>query len=269
VVVVELFSDIFLPMFRRIRHWLNQRIIKRSGISPAQWAQAFAALPLLRGYPDAELEALRELAILFLHRKVFEVVGDFVLTEKMTLVIALQACIPILKLDLHAYAGWVSIIVYPAGFAPERVITDEVGVQHRVRSHLAGEAWQRGPVVLAWDETETAGIIDGHNLVIHEFAHKLDMQSGAANGFPPLHANMKSADWHVAFMAGFEDFQQKCNRGAATEIDCYAATSPAEFFAVFSEVFFERPRIIERQYPAIYAQLCLYYRQNPLLRLSA
>ncbi len=111
----------------------------------------------------------------------------------MTLIIALQACIPILKLGFDCYDGWISVIVYAAGFSPKRVIRDEYGVEHHVQSNLSGESWQRGPVVLAWDATEHAGKIDGHNLVIHEFAHKLDMQTGDANGFPPLHRGMDSS----------------------------------------------------------------------------
>ncbi len=255
-------------MFEIIRNWLNRRIIRRSRVTPAQWAAAFDALPLLEGYSDAEKLSLRELAILFMHRKVFEAAHGFVVTEPMILVIALQACIPILKLGLDTYDGWVSIIVYPAGFAPVRVMTDEAGVQHSVQSNLAGESWQRGPVVLAWDETEHAGVIDGHNLVIHEFAHKLDMQDGSANGFPPLHANMRSSDWFKIFSAGFKDFQNKCSNRQSTGIDCYAATSPAEFFAVLSEVFFERPDVLQYHYGEIYDQLRQYYRQDPYARLS-
>ena len=199
---------------------------------------------------------------------VFEGAQGLAGTQMMTLVIALQACLPVLNLGLGGYGGWVSVIVYPTGFAPKRVFTDEYGVQHSVQSGLSGESWQRGPVVLAWDATENAGIIDGHNLVIHEFAHKLDMQNGIANGFPPLHIGMASAEWVEALSVGFDDFQYKCNHGKPIDIDCYASTSPAEFFAVLSEVFFERPIVIQQHYAAIYEQLRLYYRQDPLVRLK-
>ncbi len=209
-----------------------------------------------------------ELAILFLHRKIFEGANDLVVTQTMKLIIALQACIPILKLNLSDYDGWVSIIVYPAGFAPKRVVTDEFGVQHSMQSNLSGESWQRGPVVLSWHDTEHAGVIDGHNLVIHEFSHKLDMQTDGANCFPPLHDGMSSAEWFKAFSEGFKDFEAKCRRGKHIGIDCYAATSPAEFFAVLSEVFFERPNVIVKYYPDIYLQLQQYYRQDPLTRLK-
>jgi len=255
-------------LFQLVRNWLDRRIIKRSVITQAEWDNAFVSLPLLFGYTAAEKQSLRELAILFLHRKVFEGAGGFVVNQTITLVIALQACIPILKLGLDGYDGWVSVIVYPAGFAPRRVIMDEFGVQHSVQSNLSGEAWQRGPVVLSWNDTERAGVIDGNNLVIHEFAHKLDMQTGDANCFPPLHANMNSAEWFEVFSEGFKDFKDKCNRGERIGISCYAATSPAEFFAVLSEVFFERPDIIWQYYADVYQQLRLYYLQDPLTRLD-
>ena len=149
----------------------------------------------------------------------------------------------------------------------KRSITDENGIVHYEQSNLLGEAWQQGPVILAWDEVETAGNIDGQNLVIHEFAHKLDMLNGVANGFPPLNFAMKRKHWVKAFSEGFEHFKKKCSKEELYEISCYAATSPAEFFAVLSEVFFERPAIINKYYPDIYKQLSLYYRQSPINRL--
>jgi len=250
-------------MFQIIRNWLDRRIIERSTITPSQWNAAFAALPLLDGLIEDEKRRLRELAILFLHHKAIEGAHDFAVTRSMALIIALQACLPILELGLARYAGWITVIVYPSGFAPERLVTDEYGVEHRVRDELSGEAWQRGPVILALDETEHAGYVDGHNLVIHEFAHKLDMQNGEANGFPPLHRGMDPVAWTRAFSAGFEDFQQRCRVGDPIGISCYGASSPAEYFAVLSEVFFERPDLLRRYYAAVYEQMRLFYRQDP------
>ena len=255
-------------MFKLVRNWLNRRIIKRSTITHKEWALAFASLPLLEGLSNDELGRLQKLAILFMHHKVFEGAHGLEVSQHMALIITLQACLPILNLGLAGYDGWVSVIVYPAGFKPERTITDEYGVVHRVASDLSGESWQRGPVVLAWNEVETAGVIDGHNLVVHEFAHKLDMQNGVANGFPPLHAGMNVDEWIKAFTDGFEHFQHECNTGKSNSIDCYGATSPAEFFAVLSEVFFERPALLNHHYSAIYEQLRQYYRQDTLIRLG-
>jgi len=255
-------------MFEFIKNWLNRRIIRHSTITSDEWSLAFAALPLLEGLSKKDRSQLQDLVILFMHHKAFEGAHELVVSQYMALIISLQACLPILNIGLAGYDGWISIIVYPAGFAPERTITDDYGVVHKVQSSLAGEAWQRGPVVLAWDDAETAGIIDGHNLVIHEFAHKLDMQNGVANGFPPLHANMNIQKWVKVFTAGFEHFQHRCKTNHLYGIDCYAATSPAEFFAVLSEVFFERPAILKKHYVDIYEQLQQYYKQDPLIRLN-
>lgn len=257
-------------MFQFISHWLDQRIIKRSRVTDAQWLNAFSALPLLNNLTADEKNRLRELAILFIDAKSFEGAHDLIVTDHMVLIIALQACLPVLELGVGSYEGWTSVIIYPSGFAPERTVTDEYGVTHHVRSNLAGESWLRGPVILSWEETERGGIIDGSNLVIHEFAHKLDMQNGVANGFPQLHPGMSSTRWADALGAGFKDFVRKCSHGEAKamQIDCYGASSPAEYFAVFSEVFFERPELIQQHYADVYEQLQQYYRQDTSTRLG-
>ena len=223
-------QDQFNLMFQIIQNWLDKRILQRSPITSAQWTTALASLPLLQGLTTDENHRLRELVVLFIHRKTFEGAHWLAVTQPMKLIIALQACLLVLNLGLDGYGGWSSVIVYPSGFAPKRVIRDEYGVEHHVQSELVGEAWHRGPVILAWDETERAGIIDGHNLVVHEFAHKLDMQNGEANGFPPLHAEMDAVTWTEVFSAGFDDFQPKCRAGVDIGIDCYGASSPVEFF---------------------------------------
>lgn len=255
-------------MFSKIRNWLDRRIVERSNITPAQWNTAFEMLPVLDGLDADECRRLCDLAILFLHRKALTGAHGLEVTRPMKLVIALQACLPILELGLDCYAGWETVIVYPSGFSPEHVFIDEYGVEHRTRDELSGEAWHRGPVLLSWDDTEYAGDGQVFNLVIHEFAHKLDMQNGEANGFPPLHRDMGAADWTREFSHGFEDFEQRCRRGEDIGIDEYAASDPAEFFAVLSEVFFERPDLLQHYYPAIYRLLRQYYRQDPLRRIG-
>jgi Mlc titration factor MtfA (ptsG expression regulator) len=252
-----------------IRHWRRRSIIKNSPITAGQWSRAFAKLPILNGLSSDEKRRLQELAILLIHDKSFEPVQGLVMTQDMVMHIALQACLPILNLGLQAYDGWVSVIVYPDEFMPRRRYMDEAGVMHEDNPGLAGEAWRRGPVILDWQDAKIAGVLDGHNLVIHEFAHKLDMQNGVANGFPPLHAGMATEAWEQAFSQAFAHFQHHCHGRDYYGIDCYAATSPAEFFAVLSEVFFENPEVLRDHYPAVYQQLRLYYRQDPLERLTS
>lgn len=255
-------------MYDLIKQWFQNRIVKNSTITDDKWQQAISMLPLLKGLNKDELQRLKKLSILFIHKKEFEGARGLVLNQDMILLITLQACLPILNIGLRKYNKWYTVVVYPTTFITKRSVTDENGIVHSEESNLLGEAWHKGPVILAWDETETAGIIDGHNLVIHEFSHKLDMLNGVANGFPPLHFGMKRKHWVKAFTKGFEHFEKRCLKADLFGISCYAATSPAEFFAVFSEVFFERPAIIHKHYPDIYRQLSLYYRQSPIDRLT-
>jgi len=251
-------------MFNVLHRWREDRIVRRSPITEAEWQQAFDRLPLLERLAPEEKARLRRLAILFLHKKSLEGAGDLEVTTPLQLLIALQACLPILYLGLDWYDGWVSVVIHPAGFSPLRTETDEFGVVHRFKQSLSGESWQRGPVVLSASDAWQAGKIDGHNLIIHEFAHKLDMQNGVANGMPPLHRGMSAQQWSDSFSQAYADLQSRLEHGKSVAIDRYAATAPAEFFAVFSEVFFEQPAIINNHYPNVYQQLKHFYRQDPL-----
>jgi len=145
---------------------------------------------------------------------------------------------------------------------------DEDGIAHHVQEPMSGESWLGGPVILSWADAELRGDEPGYNVVIHEFAHKLDMLNGDANGFPPLHADMDRGEWSRAFSAAFEHFRGRVERGEPTEIDSYAAETPAEFFAVLSEAFFETPGAVLSEYGAVYHQLAAFYRQDPAARLA-
>jgi len=249
-------------MFTFLTNLWHGYLIKQSTISHEKWLQAYAHLPLLETLSDNEKSKLRKLAIVFLHKKIFVGAHDFVVTEYMTLIVALQACLPILHLNIGWYDGWQTIVMYPEGFMPSRDETDQYGIVHQGSSHLSGEAWLRGPVVLSWKDSQHAGQIDGENLVIHEFAHKLDMRNGVANGFPPLHRSMDVAKWSSVFSHAYGHFTKAVNSGVEMDINHYAATSPAEFFAVLSEVFFERPELVQRIYPDVYNKLRKFYRQD-------
>lgn len=255
-------------MLQWIRNWREKRIVKNNPIDERDWQQVVAQLPLLRGLSDAELSELRRLAILFIHEKDFVGIQGQVLTGNMALLIALQACLPILYLGIDWYRGWSSVIVYPAAFKASRTEVDQYGIAHEVEHDLLGEAWSQGGVVLAWDDTAQAGVIDGHNLVIHEFVHKLDMLNGAADGFFPLPADISVKDWTQTFSQAYEDLTRRVQRGEKTPIDRYAATNAAEFVAVTSEVFFELPTLLKTEYPDVFRLYTEFYRQNPALRLA-
>jgi Mlc titration factor MtfA (ptsG expression regulator) len=141
---------------------------------------------------------------------------------------------------------------------------DENGVVHEYDDAVLGEAWEDGPVLISWfDDPEDA---DGVNVVIHEFAHKLDMENGTVDGMPRLPADISRRDWVAAFEPAYQDFCKRVDSGEDTFLDPYAADHPAEFFAVMSEAFFETPDVLHDEYPAVYEQLRRFYRQDPLHR---
>ena len=249
-----------------LKAWRRKRILEKAGIDPALWSAVAGRFGFLRGLSAAEMERLRQWVVLFLEDKRIYAAGDLQLTGEMRLSIAIQACILILNLDPDYYKGWVEVIVYPDEFVPEHEYTDADGVVHVVREPLAGEAWLAGPVILSWADVAYGGRNQGFNVVMHEFAHKLDMRNGDANGFPPLHAGMSRDAWSRTFGEAFDDFRRRVERHQHTEIDPYAAESPGEFFAVLTEAFFETPDAVKRSYPGVYGQLSAFYRQDPAAR---
>ncbi len=251
-----------------LRNLLRARVLRRSDTSAAYWLSAWRRLPLLRGLADDEAARLRELATLFLHEKTLEPVEGLTLTTHMGQIIALQACLPVLNLGIDWLDGWVSVIVYPDAFASDFSEEDHAGVVHAYREERSGEAWERGPLVLSWADIEAGAALDGNNVILHEIAHKLDALDGGTNGKPPLHRGMSVARWSQVFHAAFEDLGRRVDANAYSAIDPYAATSPAEFFAVLTEAFFETPDAVEADYPEVYGQLAELYRQDPLARLT-
>lgn len=249
------------------KQWRRMRILGKNVVPAEQWQQAEEALGTLEGLTGEETRRLRELAVLFLHEKSLEPVQNANLDESMRLRLALQACLPILNLGLDWYDGWVSVIIYPAEFITEHESVDEAGVVHRLREPRSGESWLHGPVILSLSDIKDRFQWDGHSVVIHEFAHKLDMLNGDANGLPPLHPQMNIQTWSEVFTHAYEDLCRRVAQDEATFIDPYASESPGEFFAVVSEVFFEAPNKLLEAYPAVYEQLKQFYRQDPYARL--
>lgn len=247
--------------------WRRERILKRPSFDATLWQSVLERYPFTRALRAGERARLREDVILFLHEKNIVGAGGLALRDEMRICIAAQACMLILALDLDYYRGWTEVIVYPDEFVVEYEQVDEDGVVHQVEEPMTGESWLAGPVVLSWADAEMRGDEHGYNVVIHEFAHKLDMLNGEANGFPPLHAGMDRGAWSRDFSAAYEDCRARLERGEPARIDPYAAESPAEFFAVLSEVFFEIPDAVLAEYPGVYRQLAAFYRQDPAARL--
>jgi Mlc titration factor MtfA (ptsG expression regulator) len=252
-----------------VKAWYRSRVLKNESLPVDLWRRVVARLRFLSELNNSELERLRECVTLFLNAKEISGAHGLVVTGEMRMTIAAQACILILNLDLDYYDGWVEIIVYPGGFVRDYEYIDEDGVAHHAREAASGESWLGGPVILSWEDVVTAEPDLGYNVVIHEFAHKLDMLNGDANGFPPLHANMSREVWSEVFSRAYADFCSRVDGDEATELDSYAAEDPAEFFAVVSEAFFQIPGLVRSRYPAVYEQLASFYRQDPALRSVA
>jgi len=252
-----------------LRDWRRKRVLEKHAVDDALWQKVAGFLPFLAGLTAAQVTRLKELAVLFLAEKELTPLRGVQLTDEDRLSIALQACLPILELGLEWYDGWVGILVYPGDFRVKKEEVDEDGVLHEWEDELAGESWEGGPVVRSWDAVSEAGSVarGGANVVIHEFAHKLDMRNGEPDGMPPLHAGMDRKHWHAALTEAYEGFCDAVDREKQTWLDPYAAEHPAEFFAVESEAFFEAPRELKRRYPDLYAQFVLFYKQDPAQRL--
>ncbi len=222
------------------------------------------AVPSLARMDGETLARLRDLALIFLHEKSIEPAQDLALSDAMRVRIAALACRPVLELGLDHYDGFRSVIVYPGEFlVRNREHHDEAGVVHTADDLLSGEAWEQGPVVLSWHDVTSSGQGDGYDVVAHEFAHKLDALDGSVNGMPPLHQGQRSADWAGAFQRAYDELVARVDADDDTWLDPYAAESPAEFFAVSVEMFFDVPRAFAAEYPALYEQLAAYFKQRP------
>ncbi len=249
-----------------LRSWRRKRRLERVAIDPALWERVIGAYEFLSDLDAGERARLHDLVVLFLGEKELHGAGGLTITDEIAVAIAAQACLPILELGLDYYEGFVGIVVYPGQFQVSRAELDEDGVLHEWGDELSGEAMPGGPVVLSWQDIGLAGA--GYNVVIHEFAHKIDMLHGDADGYPAPHPGMDPERWHRVLAEGYERLCQQVDAGEETAFDEYAAEHPAEYFAVMSEAFFTDPILLRDELPELYAELALFYRQDPAARLE-
>lgn len=252
-----------------IFRWLRSR--RRAEILqtpfPEAWRETLAQCvgPWAR-WDRAERERLEHLVQVFVAEKNFEGLGGLELDDHMRVTIAGQACLLIWGHDDHdLYRDVESILVYPSTVVPRRSGGGIFPREHDDDLHpVLGEAHLGGPVILAWDAT-VAGAKDPHdgvNLVFHEFAHKLDMLTGRADGTPPLEGMAQRRAWAEICEAEFLRLRKDADRGRRTLLDPYGAVNEAEFFAVATELFFERPDAMKREAPALYDALRGFYAQD-------
>ncbi len=252
--------------------WLQQRrearALARRAIADDLWRTCLADLPFVAVRPDEQQHRLRRLASLFLDRKEFAGAQGFIVTDRIALTVAVQACLPVLELGLDQYDAFVGIVMHGDAVVAARETMDEHGVVHAYEEELAGEAMQGGPLMLSWADVLPGPAPDdapptAYNVVIHEFAHVLDLRDGQADGIPLLGSSAERRAWGEVMMAEYDRFCERVVCGYETVLDPYAAEAPDEFFAVGSEAFFVTPQALKEEQPALYRLLASYYRQEP------
>lgn len=250
------------------RTWQRSReeaALRRRPIPDDLWKRTLVRFPFLRWRTQEEQAELRRLTRLFLDRKEFTAAGGLRLTNAVVVSIAAQAVLPVLKLGLARYDGFVGIVVHPDQVVARRQVQDDDGLVHEYDETLAGEAVQGGPVMLSWRDVREAGRpgSTGYNVVIHEFAHVLDLADGLSDGVPLLPTGLSRAAWLAVLEPQFEAFVRRVDADEPTVLDPYGASGIDEFFAVASESFFVAPQALRREHAALYALLTGYYRQDP------
>jgi hypothetical protein len=254
----------------RFRDWREARTLARRSIPDALWQLTLARFPFLARRSDADLARLRELTTLFLADKEFAGMQGLQVGDDMAVAIAAQACLPVLRLGLASYDAFKGIVVHPDVVVARREVMDEDGVVHHYDEELSGEAMEGGPMMLSWRDVADSGDSAewGYNVVIHEFAHVLDMRDGAADGVPLLPDRAARSRWLGVLEPEWADFCERVDAGDDTLLDPYGAEGIDEFFAVASEVFFVAGVELQREHPALYDLLAGYYRQNPAAPLG-
>jgi Mlc titration factor MtfA (ptsG expression regulator) len=220
---------------------------------------------------ETEQSRLRDDLRIFITEKHWEGCGGLTMTDEIKVTIAAQACLLLLGLKHNYFERVQSILVYPSGYRVKGEQVGRDGLIHERGEGRLGEAWYRGPVILAWDEVryDAQNPGQGQNLVFHEFAHQLDMLDGQIDGTPPLETPEQYQRWREVMTAEYEQLIRASELGRATLLDQYGTTDEGEFFAVATECFFERPVALQRRHPRLYEILRDYYHQDPAARCTA
>ena len=253
--------------------WLQHLVLPRP-VPDDLWQSTLAQYPFLNARTGQDVIRLQTLSARFLAHKQFSGAHGLVVTDPMAVAIAAQACLPILNLSLSLYDDFKGIVVHPGPMLARRSRVDAAGVHHDYKEALAGETMQGGPVTLSWQDVAASPehARRGFNVVIHEFAHKLDMRSSAGglpNGCPPLPGRIARAQWQGTMKSAFAGFKNQVvmaeRFGAPLPwLDSYGATSPAEFFAVATEAYFVNPGQFATEFSAVNTLFDVYFGQHNL-----
>ena len=246
-----------------IPKWKNRYL--RNKPFPSQWRSILMAnLPIYTALNEADKDKLCKLINVFIASKRFVGCGGQEITDEIRVTISAEACLLLLRQGWSVYPKLYSVLVYPSSFIVERDQQREDGTVAMQQDHLLGESWSNGKVILSWDDvlTGVSNFNDGHNVVLHEFAHQLDTASGAANGAPPLRRN-SYASWATVLTKEFKQLKWRRIKRHKSVMAKYGATNPAEFFAVATETFFEKPRQLYKKHPQLFEELERYYGVDP------
>jgi Mlc titration factor MtfA (ptsG expression regulator) len=255
-------------ILKALRHWREQRAVERFAIPDALWQLTLLRYPFLAQRSVDDLAELRRLCSLFLADKEFHGVDGFEVTDEVAVAVAAQACLPVLRLGLAWYDGFVGIVMHEGEVVAQRSYQDDDGVVHEYDEELAGEAMEGGPLMLSWNAIAVSndptqfGRDEVFNVIIHEFAHVIDMRDGLADGVPPLDAAERE-HWIATIDAEWEKFCARIDAGEDTLIDPYGGEAVEEFFAVAVEAFFVAPAAMRAEEPAMYELLAAFFRQDP------
>ena len=257
-----------------MRAWLKRRrdarTLARRAIPDALWQLTLARFPFLFERSATDLSRLREMSTLFLAAKEFSGAHGLHVDDDMAVAIAAQACLPVLELGLAWYDSFVGIVVHADGALAQREFTDDDGVVHQYEEELSGEAMHGGPVMLSWRDVAESGESAevGYNVVIHEFAHVLDMRDGLADGVPPLPDRAARERWLQVLEAEYAAFCACVDADEDTLLDPYAAEAIEEFFAVACEMFFVASHDLLHEHKPLYELLRGFFRQDPAAHLQ-
>jgi Mlc titration factor MtfA (ptsG expression regulator) len=248
----------------------HKRAALREKPFPEAWRAIFDRDVAYVGKLDQEERAaLEDLVQIFLAEKNMEGCGGLELTDEIRVTIAAEACLLILHRDSDVYPDLETILVYPSAYKAKGKRREGMVVIESDDARL-GESWTRGVVVLAWDHVQrSARTVGGANVVLHEFAHQLDGEDGTMDGAPELGSRARFASWARVLGEEFKELSERLHAGRGSDIDAYGATSPPEFFAVVTEMFFEQPHQMKLHHPELYAELAEFYRQDPASRAIA
>lgn len=233
---------------------------------PAPWLQILRrSLPIYKTMWPNQQRELRQLIKRFVEKKQFVGCAGQLIDDEVRITIAAHACLLLLNRPSHEYQDLRAVLVYPSGFKVQHDTRDEFGLVTKGEHFLIGESWSNGKVILAWDSVQQSvrNFADGQNVVLHEFAHQLDHESGVTNGAPLLYNKGAYGDWARIFSTEFHHLQHASAAHQQTLIDAYGASNPAEFFAVVTETFYERPHDLAARHAELFDELKSYYRVDP------